>query len=174
MTTIKNCRYGNGLPFNGCRIREGRRDYGLRTAPLNLSGSENERIVTFNSVHPKTETNAVCFYNVNVSSPADTNNTGIMLQSASGNAGKRSVDDISSVVSEDNSTVSCKSYLKVFYTKELEGSEQQSYKVCVRDVMRPDFSLTIPDVTSLFIVYWTNNDSTNQGNSFNMQARPLQ
>ena len=164
---VKDCTDVNDNPYYGCYLRVGGKKVGYKLAPLAvLGGGNNTQEIWFDSVHSVTATKSVCFYNVSVTDGTTSNCSGVVLES--GNSSSQSLGEAEE---ENNSTEadsdSCRSYVRIYYTTEESG--QQERDVCLRDL--PGFSTSIPGVTSVFVVYWTNNDSNNRGASFEMRAR---
>ena len=165
MTKVRDCTDANDTPYYGCYLRVGGKRLGFKLAPLHVIGG-NESQVFLDSVHNRTATEAVCFYNVSVA-PTERNGrncSGIALESASSTG---SGGDASEVANSTDETAPCKSYVRVYYRT--AESEQQEMVVCQKDLA--GFYASIPDATSLFLVYWTNNDADNQGTAFRMRAR---
>ncbi|CAI8005507.1 hypothetical protein GBAR_LOCUS4287, partial [Geodia barretti] len=167
LTDVRDCTDADDNLYYGCYLRVGGQRVGYKLAPLPMTGGENNesRQVFFDSVHSMTATNAVCFYNVSVTDTSTRNCSGVVLESAYGvGSGSDSADESS----EDRAP--CKSYVRVYYSTEYSG--QQERLVCLTDL--PGFYTTVPGATSLFIVYWTNNDVNNRGTSFSMRVRCIE
>ena len=164
MTKVKECPEADGSVYYGCSLREGGHKMGLRLWPL-FSTEVNESKVYFDSVHDRMARNGVCFYNISVSADQSARNcSGIVLESAIGN----DVYELPAVESSNTTSgSSCKSYLRVYYTT--KGGQEGDRIVCLKDLSV--FYASIPDITSVFVVYWTNNDASNAGSSFRMRAR---
>lgn len=167
LVNVKDCTDVNDNPYYGCYLRVGGQRVGYKLAPLAVLGGGNKsQEIWFDSVHSVTATKSVCFYNVSVTDGTTSNCSGVVLES--GNSSSQSLGEAEE---EKNSTEadsdSCRSYVRIYYTTEESG--QQERDVCLRDL--PRFSTSIPGVTSVFVVYWTNNDANNRGASFQMRAR---
>ena len=174
LTDVKYCTDANDSPYYGCYLRVGGRRVGYKLARLPVTGGDNEsRQIFFDSVHSMTATKAVCFYNVSVTDPSTSRNcSGVVIEGASSlsaaDAGSASeaADDSTEEPTVDRAAP-CRSYVRIYYSTDYGG--QQERVVCVRDL--PGLYTSVPGATSLFIVYWTNNDVNNRGTSFNMRVR---
>ena len=174
MTKVKECRGPQGSLYYGCNLRLGGSRLGYKLSPLEVNGVGNNTRVNFDSVHSRTAKEAVCFYNISLDAAdimdsqwSAPNCSGIALESASGDGGSGYEGADLSGPNNTTETSSCKSYVRAYYTT--ESGEESDVTVCLSDVA--GFYSSLHNVTSLFVVYWTNNDPTNEGSSFRMRAR---
>ena len=161
-TKLRYCNNDNGI-YYGCQLFP-INDY-FKLGDLSVSGG-NQSSVFADSLN-NTQYNSLCFYNVSVTENSSGNCSGMSLQHASDHPQNSYVDRLEETNSASNSTRSqpCRSYVRVSYTR---GGRQQYMKLCREELATLD--LILPDVTSVLIVYWTNNRESNSG-SFSLQAQ---
>lgn len=143
--------------YYGCRFFDGAP--GFRIEPLPVAGNGSVESVIIQSL-PKTESRTVCFHNISLP-----NCSVIRLQHTYNHSEEKYVDRLEGPNTNSTNTT-CKSYVNVYYG--MEGSQQHE-TFCREDLA------TLDDVfisSSLFLVYWTNNDKNNNG-SFQLHAQCL-
>ena len=163
-TKVRYCRHGG--PYYGCQLFP--IDNYFKLGHLPTTGG-NQSSVFIDSLN-NTESNSLCFYNISVTENSSGNCSGMSLVHASDHPESSHIDRLEDANSSGNSTRStpCGSYVRVSYTR---GGRQQYHTLCREELAHLD--LTLPDVTSVLIVYWTNNRESNSG-SFKLQAQCLE
>lgn len=139
----------------------------LKLKPLLVTGG-NHSSVFIDSV-PGTESKSVCFYNVSVSNDSTSNCSSVRLEHQADHPTSEYVNHITqpdSDSSTNNIVSECKSYVKVFY--EDSQGVQQHETLCGEELAT--MTSWVKPVTSLFLVYWTNNDN-NPNSSFHLRAQ---
>ena len=171
-TNLKKCTDKAGFPYFGCWLSH----KGLKHFKFNkletYTGDQGSTVF-INSAND-TETDSICFYSVSVAENSTGNCSGMLLQHISDHPEDSYVDRLENLTGNSTSnsttatatTTQCRSYVKLKYTQ--YGRDTTSRPLCREELANLD--LTLPGVTSVFIVYWTNSREINSG-SFDLRAR---
>ena len=153
-TNVKECtRISDGSLSYGCRLFAWKDHY--RLASLTTIDSNQTSSVTFESLN-STESRTLCFYNISVAAETSENKcSGIHLQHVDNHPEEKYVDRLKE--QSRNSYQPCKSYVSV-----------DDRTLCREELAHLD--ITLRNVTSTLIIYWTNNDRKN-GGSFRIRAQ---
>ena len=130
---------------------------GFRIEPLPVAGNGSVESVIIQSL-PETEFKTVCFHNISLP-----NCSVIRLQHTSNHSEEKYVDRLEGP-NTNSTNIACKSYVKVYYGIE----ESQQHQILCREDLATLDQVFIS--SSLFLVYWTNSDRTNNG-SFHLHAQ---
>ena len=150
-TNVRDCNSSDGSLFYTCRLFAWKDHY--RLASLTTIDSNQTSSVTFESLN-NTESRTLCFYNISVAAETSENNcSGIRLQHVENHPEEKYVDRLRST----NADQSCKSYVSV-----------DDRTLCREKLAHLD--ITLRNVTSTLVIYWTNNDRKNKG-SFRIRAQ---
>ena len=164
-TKIMSCTDHEGFSASyGCRLfSEARKYTHFRLNELEVSGGS----FFIKSVN-NTETNSLCFYNVDVAESSTGNCSGMLLQHISDHPEDLYVDKLENSTgnSTTTTTTECRSYVKIKYTR--SGRDETIGPLCREKLANLD--RTLAGVTSVSIVYWTNTRKINSG-SFNLRAK---
>ena len=158
---VKKCIDNNNDAHHVCRLFDGKD--GFKLDRLSTTG-DNESSVYFQAIDGS-EQRTVCFFNVSVADASSSNCSAMRLQHKPNHPQENYVDRLSE--SDTNSTSPCKSYVRVYYGSE---DNRQYQTLCREELATLD---DIFHVTSIFAVYWTNNDRSNNGSLFSHSSSML-
>ena len=173
-----------------CRLFVGDRRLGYRVKDLPVTGGNTSSVI-IDSLETA-ESDTVCFYSISVAENSANNCSGVKIEHASDHSPDQYVDripalnitNITMTTDNDNSSsgnsstdteeeYTCRSFVRVYYTPQGSNSAQQYHTLCREKLA--EFSKTLVNVTSLLVVYWTNNDrENNAGSSFQLRAQCIE
>ena len=172
-----NVQYCDESVEYGCLLYAMGENYGFRVGNLSASGGNASSVIVESL--PNTQTRTVCFYNVSVAENSAGNCSGVKIEHAADHPRDRYVDkaDINSSVTANNSsdnTAECRSFVRIYFKPDGSTSEEYNHYTLCREELAT-FHTTLFNVTSLFMVYWTNSDHRNNvDSSFQLEVQCME